>query len=1098
MPTPSKVPEGKGKKVEVKTKVGTYSAVRLSMVVMTALAMVSTSVILAALLIRLVPVKDSGSSGAAGAKVSRSADGYVTGELLVKFAANSTQLSRTQAVQKALQKPVNVSTLTTVKKRQGLKTVTQTVETIAQRVASLQSLNPVVSSAIQLASTSNAIRAKRGVTADVAGTSNALRQWYVLRITPATADLNQIATALRQQTGVEKVETDRRVNVAATRSLSSTSAGAAVKLAEAQKAASVLPGDLNRDGIVDGKDLRLLSNYLTSTGIQPTSLAGADVNRDGAIDIADLSALVDMLATLFRVPASDLTGDGIVNADDINFLTKYVVSKGPAPSPLSKADYNADGVVDLSDLARLIGMVYNSSGYEALNYGKGDANADGVVDNRDLDYLIAYLSGKGPAPVPLGLADMDLNGKVDLTDLSYLMSILFADTDDVTAAVIIISDSTTTSVAPVSADGVSVQPVVLPTYLLGDSNADGRVSTADVAYLAAYIYQKGSMPNPLGRADLNFDGVLDLSDFSRMVKLVFDQLKARVALADLNGDGVVNNADLTYLSNYLTGKGPAPDLTKADVDANGRVDLTDLSIMGEFVYQTSTPPVCADVRTVGVTTFLNGDVNANGSVTTADLNALGSIIYANAAMPTLQERADVNCDKVVTPTDVLALDARLNNTAVLTLPGDANSDGAVNASDIAVSEDTPTDVNGDGSADIRDTYTLVKLLKLNRVMNALPDLDADGKIDWSDARILVNGVFTSGAAALSSTADVNGDGTIDAADAFSFVSALGAKQSTTSVLAGDANADNLVDCRDVQYLHGVYFKKTPAPNPATRGDVNGDGVANLADAILLAQRACPATGGGVRSGDILVAVLDSGAQVKDADVRAVLAPSKETAMNAKDDDKNGYIDDVGGYTALPGRQTTQDCHGHGSAISTVVAGKTGIASFARILPVQVVDCKGSGTALTVAQGLVYATVRGADLSLVPLSGVGSSALLADVVKYAKAQGMLVISSAGNDATAMSRVFPGSIAGVLSVGATVANGKSLAAYSNTGARVYAPGSASGVKFEGTSISSAYVTGAAALALGKTPTLTVQQLEAKLAPIVVNPKNGNVLDALKAVQ
>ncbi len=1081
----------------MKTQAQTYSAVRLSMVVMTGIAMVCTSFILAALIIRLVPVKDSGTTGSASAKFTKSANGEVAGELLVKFAPNSTQLVRTQAIQKALEKPVNVSTFTTVKKRQGFKTITQTLETVTKRVVTQKSLDAVVGSAVPLASSTNATRAKRGVPTEVAKAADEIRQWYVLRVTPANASLAQIAAALRTQTGVEKVETNRTVNVAAARSLSSTTSGAAVKLADAQKAASVLPGDVNRDGTVDGKDLRLLVNYLTSTGTQPTSLAGADVNRDGVVDIADLSALVDTLANLFRTPASDLTGDGVVNADDVNFLTKYLTAKGPAPSPLSKADYNVDGVVDLSDLTHLISMVYGSTGDEALNYGKGDANADGVVDNRDLDFLIAYLTGKGPAPSPLGLADMDLDGKVDLTDLAYLMSILYTENDDVTAAAVVTSGANTGG-AVVSPDGGTVQPVVLPAYFVGDSNADGRVNAADVSHVAAYLYQKGPAPSPLSRADMNQDGVVDLSDFSWLVKMVYDQLKARVALADLNSDGAVNNADLTYLANYLTKQGPAPDLTKADVDANGRVDLSDLSIMGEYVYQTATPPVCADVRSVGSTTFLNGDVNANGSVTKADMNALGSIIYASAAMPSLKERADVNCDSLVNPTDILALEARLNTGAVPTLPGDANRDGAVNALDIAVSEDTPTDVNGDGTADIRDTYALTQLLKLNRAAKALPDLDADGTVNWADARALVNGVFTSGAATLASSADVNADGTIDAADAFSFVRALSEKQAATSVLAGDANADNLVDCRDVQYLHGVYFKKTPAPSPLTRGDVSGDGVANLADGILLAQRACPATGSGTRAGDVLVAVLDSGVQTKTAEVRAVLAPSKETAVNAKDDDANGYVDDVIGYTALVGRKTTQDCNGHGSAMATVIAGKSGVASFARVLPVQVVDCKGKGSALAVAQGLAYATVRGADLSVLPLSGLGSSALLADVVKHARAQGMVVIGAAGNDALPTSKVFPGSTVGMLSVGATVANGKSLATYSNTGARVYAPGSASGVAFEGTSVSAAYVAGAAALALGKTPTLTVQQLEAKLAPAVANPKNGNVLDALKAVQ
>ncbi len=1076
------------------------------MAIMVFTAMIGSAVILAAMIIRMVPIKDSG-KGAAGVTVTRSADGSVLGEVLVKFTAGSTQLTRTKAVQAALQKPVKVTTLSTVKKRSGLRTVFQTVESVSQKIATLRSIAPVIQPAVKLTGFGFETRAKRGTPSDVAATADALKQWYVVKVDPPTADLGQITAALRKQSDVLQVETNRRANVAATRSLSSTTSGAAVNLSDAQKAATVTPGDINLDGVVDGKDLRLLVNYLTSTGVQPKSLAGADVNRDGGVDIADLTSLVVTLTNLFRIQASDLTGDGVVNGDDVNFLANYLTLKGPAPKPLSTADYDADGNVDISDLTWLVDLVYINPSTAELDYGKGDANRDGVVDMRDLDLLIDYLIGAGPAPSPLGLVDMDLDSAVDITDLTLLISQLYGIGTVRTAA--LTSTSSTSSGSVTAPDGDFVVPTVEPTYILGDSNADGRVTLSDLHYLVQYLIAAGPAPSPLARADFDFDGVVDIYDLTVLVSQVYATLDAKLAQADFTGDGAVNKADVDYLVKYLISEGPAPDITKADIITDGIVDIADLTALIDYVYIRATPPVCEAVRTVGSTTILTGDVDGSGNLSKADLVRLAGHLYQKQAAPSPVERGDVDCDGATTVLDIAALKQLLETQALVqtqpdVLAGDANADGLVDQRDIAASitkyysSGLEVDVNRDGESNFKDTYDLTRLLKLNVVKGSLPDLTGDGKVTWADADVILNATVK-GQGTAPANADINGNGIIDVADGIAFVEGLADDQPITSVLAGDANADNLVDCRDAQALHAVYFKKATPPTPAARGDVNLDGVVNVADAILLAQRACPGTGTGVRPGDVTLALLDSGVQAVAADVKPILAPSKEKSLNKRDDDANGYIDDVVGYTTYTSGKPTVDCNGHGSALATVIAGRTGVASFARVIPVKVVDCKGQGTALGLMQGLVYATVRGADISVLPVSGVGTSKLLADAVAYAKANGMLVIGAAGNDGASISRVFPANVAGVLSVGATVANGRALAAYSNTGAAVVAPGLATGVKFEGTSVSSTYVAGTAALLLGKTPSLTLKQLESKLIPTPSkpNPKTLKLLDAAAAI-
>jgi subtilisin family serine protease len=445
-------------------------------------------------------------------------------------------------------------------------------------------------------------------------------------------------------------------------------------------------------------------------------------------------------------------------------------------------------------------------------------------------------------------------------------------------------------------------------------------------------------------------------------------------------------------------------------------------------------------------------------------------------------------------------DAKLNSTSVkTTLPGDANGDGAVNPSDLIASISTPTDVNYDGKANILDTYDLVRLLNLTKPSKPLPDLTNDGKVDWTDADVVVNGVFTK--SALVPAADVNGDGVVNVADAYTYVKTMKGQQSVSAVLAGDANADGLVDCRDVKYLHATYFKNGPSASPISRADVNGDGKQNVADVLILAKRSCPGIGAGTLPSDVRVAMLDSGIRPA-VELQGVVASTKELP-NKLDNDRNGYVADVQGWNAVNRTEVITDCQGHGTALAKMLAARTGVSPFAKIIPIRVVDCKGNGTAASLADGLVYATVRGADIALLPVSGYGTSALLTDVVRYAKASGMLVVSAAGNDAVPMTRVFPANIRGVVSVGATISSGKELAAFTNTGAHVNAPGAAEGVPFEGTSVSATYVAGTAALALQKNPSFTLKALEAKLipAPPVVNsknPKDVKVLDALKVVQ
>jgi len=84
-----------------------------------------------------------------------------------------------------------------------------------------------------------------------------------------------------------------------------------------------------------------------------------------------------------------LLGSGRVNA-----LEAVKVFRPVPPAP---GDCNADGIIDLGDVLRLISYLYKGAA-PPDPLCVGDVNDDGIVDFEDLLYLNNYLYKGGPAP----------------------------------------------------------------------------------------------------------------------------------------------------------------------------------------------------------------------------------------------------------------------------------------------------------------------------------------------------------------------------------------------------------------------------------------------------------------------------------------------------------------------------------------------------------------------------------------------------------------------------------------------------------------------------------------------------------------------------
>ncbi|HID26841.1 MAG TPA: peptidase S8 [Methanosarcinales archaeon] len=229
---------------------------------------------------------------------------------------------------------------------------------------------------------------------------------------------------------------------------------------------------------------------------------------------------------------------------------------------------------------------------------------------------------------------------------------------------------------------------------------------------------------------------------------------------------------------------------------------------------------------------------------------------------------------------------------------------------------------------------------------------------------------------------------------------------------------------------------------------------------------------------------------------SVIVAVVDTGVDYTHEDLSANVNASLGWDFVNNDANTMDDNGHGTHVAGIVAaemnnnkGVVGVAPNVTVMPVKVLDAKGSGYSSDVADGIVWAVDHGAKIVSLSLGG-GPAYVLENATQYAVFdKGALCIAAAGNDGNSNPN-YPAAYKWVIGVSAVCPDGN-ITYYSNYGDFVYlaAPGGSGfggsndilstylGNKYvymAGTSMATPHVSGVAALFWSYNTSFTNKQI------------------------
>jgi hypothetical protein len=167
--------------------------------------------------------------------------------------------------------------------------------------------------------------------------------------------------------------------------------------------------------------------------------------------------------------------------------------------------------------------------------------------------------------------------------------------------------------------------------------------------------------------------------------------------------------------------------------------------------------------------------------------------------------------------------------------------------------------------------------------------------------------------------------------------------------------------------------------------------------------------------NVIVAIIDTGIRPTHEDLAANLwvnpgetGPDSlglDKRLNLRDDDGDGYIDDVNGINAILGLGIPLDDHGHGTHVAGIIGGVgnngvgiVGVAWHVQLMALKFLDALANGSVSDAIECIEYARVKGANIINASWGWYGfDSQALRDSIQTAGNAGIIFVAACGNSA-----------------------------------------------------------------------------------------------------